>query len=306
MRNNVHQTGLFALLAAAAALPAVLPLEGLGMFGGWLRALSLSGGSGNLAAWGIVLALTALPALGLLWRGRQRWDWLLVLAAVEIFGGLFFLVNPSLLTPLFSEELVRTMWALAAAGSVTATLLAWAVLRGLGRLERAASPGRTMERLLQGAALLLGWLAAWNQCAQLLERIRSVAESNTAPDTALWPTYLILCLLAAADLLPTLLGCGVLLNSGKLARALETDPFGEGTVPAAERLRRQCGRVAALSVLICAGGNLLQMLLFSRLHAARFSVSFPLSTVLLSAALGLLCRYFRRAKAVSDENESII
>ena len=27
---------------------------------------------------------------------------------------------------------------------------------------------------------------------------------------------------------------------------------------------------------------------------------------LLAAVLGLLCRYFRRAKAVSDDNESII
>ena len=37
-----------------------------------------------------------------------------------------------------------------------------------------------------------------------------------------------------------------------------------------------------------------------------FTVSFPLLTVLLAAALDLLCRYLRRAKAVSDDNESII
>ena len=37
-----------------------------------------------------------------------------------------------------------------------------------------------------------------------------------------------------------------------------------------------------------------------------FTVSFPVSTVLLAAAFRLLCRYFRRAKAVSDDNDSII
>ena len=51
--------------------------------GEWLRELSLSGS--NAAAWAIVLALTALPALGLLWRGRRRADWLLLLAAGVCF-----------------------------------------------------------------------------------------------------------------------------------------------------------------------------------------------------------------------------
>ena len=74
----------------------------------------------------------------------------------------------------------------------------------------------------------------------------------------------------------------------------------------AESLSRRCGLTASASVLLCAGGNLLQMLFFSQLHATHFQVAFPFSTVLLSAALGLLCRYFRRAKAVSDDNDTII
>lgn len=283
---------------AAVALPAVLPLEALGRFGGWLRALSLSGPGGNLAAWALVLLLTALPSLGLLWRGRRRWDWLLLLAAGEILAGLYFLVNPTLLHPLLTGELAGRAWAMAAAGSVSATLLAWAVLRGLGQLGTA--PGAVLEKLLGGSALLLGWLAAWAQFWELREAIRA----NAAPD--LLPTNLTLCLLAVLDLLPTLLGCAVLLWGGKLARALEADPFGAGTVALAEKLSRSCGAVAAASVLACAGGNLVQMLLFPLLYDTHFQVSFPFSTVLLAAALGLLCRYFRRAKAVSDDNGTII
>ena len=82
--------------------------------------------------------------------------------------------------------------------------------------------------------------------------------------------------------------------------------FRSETVAEAESLSRRCGLVASSSVLLCAGGNLLQMLLFSQLRTTHFQVAFPFSTVLLSAALGLLCRYFRRAKAVSDDNETII
>ena len=293
-------------LAAVTAVLAVLPLEKLLELGPWLRELSLSGGRGNAAAWAVVLGLTALPALGLLWRGRCWWDLLLLLAAGEIFIGLYFLVNPTLLHALVPGESAGMFWGLAAAGSAGSAVLAWAVLRGLGRLDRVQSLGRTLQRLLTWSAVLIGWLASWKQGAGLLEKIHAAAEANTAPNVDLGPTNVVLCLLAAADLVPMLLGCAVLLWGGELAPALEADPFGGDTVALAERLSRRCGAVAAVSVLLCAGGNLLQMLLFSRLYSTRFTVSFPVSTVLLAAAFRLLCRYFRRAKAVSDDNDSII
>ena len=88
MEQKTKNAALALLLGAGTLLAAVFPLEALTELGGWLRALSLSGGVGNALAWAAVLALTALPALGLLWRGRRRWDWLLALAAAEIFSGL--------------------------------------------------------------------------------------------------------------------------------------------------------------------------------------------------------------------------
>ena len=156
-------------LAAVTAVLAVLPLEKLLELGPWLRELSLSGGRGNAAAWAVVLGLTALPALGLLWRGRCWWDLLLLLAAGEIFTGLYFLVNPTLLHALVPGESAGMFWGLAAAGSAGSAVLAWAVLRGLGRLDRVQSLGRTLQRLLTWSAVLIGWLASWKQGAALLE-----------------------------------------------------------------------------------------------------------------------------------------
>ena len=69
----------------------------LGKLGIWLRELSLSGPAGNVGAWALVLGLAALPGLGLLQRGRSRYDWLLLLASGELLAGLFYLVNPTLL-----------------------------------------------------------------------------------------------------------------------------------------------------------------------------------------------------------------
>ena len=280
-------------------------LEALPRLGRWLRELSLSGPGGNAAAWAVVLALAALPALGLLWRGRCRWDWLLALAGGEILGGLFFLVNPTLLGVPLEGEPAAKLCGLTVAGGTGAVLLAWAVLRWLRALERGAS-GRSVERLLSWAALMAGALAILAQGLDLAGKLQNVASSNTAPGLDLVPTYLTLCLLAAADLVPSLLGCAVLRWGGRLAAALEADPFAGATVALAERVRVRCGWVAAASVLVCAGESVVQMVLFPVLHAASFTVSFPFFTVLLAAVLGLLCQYFRRAKAVSDDNGTII
>ena len=272
--------------------------------GEWLRELSLSGGKGNAAAWGIVLALTALPALGLLWKGRCRYDWLLLLAAAEMLAGLFYLVNPTLLMP---EHDARPFIALAAAGCVGATMLAWAVLRGLKNILAAERPGQTMERLLGWSSWALAFLVTLSQSVSVWQEIRRVTESNTALDTGtLMPTYLTLCVLAVMDLVPTLLCCQVLRWGGKLALRMDADPFGGETVALAEELGGQCARAATLSVSICAAGNLLQFILLPVLRSAHLNVSFPFVPVLLAAVLGLLCRYFRRAKEVSDDNESII
>ena len=88
MEQKTKNAARALLLGAGTLLAAVFPLEALTALGGWLRALSLSGGVGNALAWALVLGLSALPALGLLWRPGSRWDWLLALAAAEIFAGL--------------------------------------------------------------------------------------------------------------------------------------------------------------------------------------------------------------------------
>lgn len=302
MKRILSAAGM-AVLLLTVCLPLLLPAGALPAWGEQLRALSLSGPAGNAAAWAAVLVFTALPALGLFQRPRRGWDLLLLLAAGEIFAGLYLLVNPTLIS---TEYPAAPAAALAMAGSLSATVLAWAVLRWLADAENTPSLGRTLERLLQGAAVLVGLLSAWSAGAAALEKIHAAAQANTVPGAVLWPTNVVIALLAAAGCVPTLLVCGILAGGARLASALEADPFGQDTLALAERVSRGCRRTAAAAVLLCAGGNLLQFMLLPVLRDMHFQVSFPLTAVLLAVALDLLCRYFQRAKAVSDDNESII
>ena len=88
--------------------------------GRWLRSLSLSGSTGNTAAWIFYLCAGALPlALMLFLRTRQqaeKCDWLLLLLSAALYTGLWFFANPSYmdvyLTPIPTGGLAKYTLAL--------------------------------------------------------------------------------------------------------------------------------------------------------------------------------------------------
>ena len=151
-RRNLMLTGGAALLGGALAVLAgrldsagaadalTAPLRWLGA---GLRALSLSGFWGNLAAWAAVLLVCALPALLVFWSGRWkggrgREDWLAALMAPVLFAALYYAVNPTLLS-----RPLDMMFPLAAGGCLLSLLIAWLALKLLRGLE-----GCSQRRLL--------------------------------------------------------------------------------------------------------------------------------------------------------------
>lgn len=291
--------------AAAAAAKALWTVPGESGARTWLRTLSLSGPGGNALAWTLVLTLSVLPALGLLWRGRRRADWLLLLAGVEILAGLYFWVNPTLIFPAELSGIpgLEQGWALAAGCSAAGTLAAWALLRLLGALER--SPAGLLPGVLRWASALYGALAGASAVLDVLRAVEKAAAGNT-DQTRVMTSAALLWTLAVIELIPSVLGAWTLLWGGELSRALDRDPFAGETVALAEAVARRCARVARAALLTAVGGNLLQLICVPAAASVSFSVYLPVGTLALCAALLLLCRYFRRAKAVSDDNDSII
>lgn len=279
------------------------PLAG---FGQWLRGLSLSGSAGNAGAWAITMIISLLPALGLLWKGRSHADWLLLLTAAELFAGLYFLVNPAMVYPGVSGldgTLMAQSWGLVAGCCVIGTLAAWVLLRVLEKLER--KPAGLLPGLLLWAAVICALLVGGGTVQNLLADMAAVAEGNTDP-ARVTSSHLLLAVLALIRAIPQLLACWVLLWGGRLAAALDAAPFEEETVALAETIARRCGLVARASLLVAVAGNLLQLLCFSGAASIHVIIHLPVLTLALCAVLLLLCRYFRRAKAVNDDNATII
>lgn len=274
-------------------------------FGRWLRALSLGSGLGNIGAWAIVLALTALPLVFLfLVRRKGGWvreDGLLGLLAVLLFLLCYFGANPSLL-----GRPAGDFFPLACGGAALSAAAAWFVFQILRALEaaeteRLAAAGRV---LLTGCAVLVAFSAGYTQMAALLNRWDAVVEGNTAGGYG--PTLFMLAVLAILTAIPDLLAALTLLWGGELAAMLGSLTFERETVALCGRIARGCRSVTGAAMAIAVGTNLLQLALLGVLRSTYFSVVIPLFPLVLSAALYLLCRCLQRGRELQDDSDSII
>lgn len=295
LSRAASETDLFSMVTAPGTL-----------LGGALRSLSLSGWAGNLAAWMIVILVSALP---LLWfslrRRRERCpeDWLLCLLTPELFVLLYTLVNPSLIS-----SPAAPFFPLAVIGTLLATLVSWLILRLLRGMDHCPSKrlGATFELLLVGSSALLAFSALYTQLADFLTLCTSVTEGNTAQPEVARFTCLVLGLLALLKVIPYLLGAVVLLWGGQLAKTLGETAFDQQAVTLGEKTAQGCRSVVQITVLLVVFRNLLQLALFSQLSESHFTVELPLFPLLLSTALFLLCRCLRQGKDLQEDNDSII
>ncbi len=278
------------------------------LLGQSLRELSLGGFGGNLLAWLSVLALSALPLLGLLKRsGKNRGaDLLLPLASVELLAMLYFLVNPTRLSARLlwmGQTEIRCLWALTSMGAVIATLGAWILLGFLDRMERRAA--RLLPGLLLLCAYALSFLNSFQGAEELVSELASVKAGNTEEQLHTYAIILkSLCL--GIRLIPTFLSAKVLLWAAELARLVETDPFGEDTLIKGKITAVHCKKTAVYTVLCSLAANLLQLFTLPYLADIQIRVYFSLEALVLCSTLFLLCGYFRRAKELHDDNASII
>lgn len=309
-RSIIFTAGAFILgciLAVLLGTPSADQLTNpLANFGNFLRNLSLKSGPGNVGAWAIVIVLSALPLLGFLWKKRSKADYLLFLSVAEIFAMLYYLVNPTKVSQMLSwmdTGTVAKAWALISAGCVTGTIVCWVLLRLLKVLGQ--KPAGILPTFLFWTAVIYTFLLAFSGVQGIESAVIELAKGNSQ-ESLIGSSRNMLIVIHILALIPDILGVWVILLAGKLTLALEREPFAEETVMLAEQISGKAFFAAKLSLLLTVLENVLQMICFSKLLKVHMEIKIPLLTLVLCAALMLLCKYFRRAKEVNDDNASII
>lgn len=293
-------------------LPDLLSTPGQG-----LRELSLSGPWGNTGAWAITLVVTLLPLLLLVLpknRGPLVWeDWLLLPACGVGFCMVFFSVNPTFLPMQLPE-----IWPFVSLCVYLSLLAAWLVLRVLRRLEgqEAGQLAGVLRILLWACALLAAFGTAYSRISAFVsqavqaslnslssyELVFDANSINDAVTTGLILQFILMLLPLVADLFTAFL----LAQAASLTAVLKAGLFSQEAVERCALTARWCRQLVVWSALLTVLKNLFQLTFLAFPLQSHFQVYIPLSSLVLAAALYLLCRCLQQGKELQEDNQSII
>ena len=300
-------------------------IEGLSVpfvwLGEGLRALSLGGVGGNIVAWAVVLLLSAIPLVGVVVvhrHGTVTWvEGLLALASVQSITLLYLMVNPTQITHPIGFD-VSVMYVFVAGSAIVSTLIGYGLLKGIQHLVhfKLGNP----SRLFFGFGLIFLFLVTGIEVFNLMAELDAVRAGNVMPEGMMFSGVLagakmsggtkftesLLIVLTAVELIPTLATGLLIVMAGDLFAAIGNAPFEEETVAQAQELAKGSWAVAVVAVVLGIGTNLVQVMLFSRLHSLHILINVPLMTLVVAGLLLVMSEYAGRGKVIQEEINSII
>lgn len=315
---------LYCLLGATAIVSAVLAaLPGIaeGVFTSLaafpfeqialgLRALSLSGAGGNIAAIVIYTVLCLLPAalaLLKLRKGFKGEDILIPILSIALFPALFYMINPALLTGSYGMGFAPVTVALLG-GGCWCIIISWLLLKLVRRSGESDRSG--IEKYLRICVIVMAFVftvAAFNGgVSGLVAALEKLREGNTGGAVNTAPTIAFLAVQAVVAALPYVLDAIVAVKGAQLLSAMALDRYSAETVEKAEKLASFSVLTLKLTVLVSLAFNLLQLVLIKRLLVVAVEVVLPLGSLAFMLGAALLSRFVRENKALKDDNDLFI
>lgn len=280
---------------------AVMPFS---LLGKGLRALSLSGLAGNIAAIVIYATVCILPLVLILRKKKEKEDWLLVLGSAMLFYVLYLMINPGLMPNGMSSNVGSVILC----GTVVSVFVSWGILKLLRK-------GETMEigsgyhalRVLLGACAALYIVAGFGIGAgELKAEIEAVRTGNTMPGQNLLDTYIFLFLIFAVQTLEYTLDACLMLLGIDLTKELEQNPYSESCVIAAGNMSKKAQGYLTAILLSNMVLNIAQVLAASRLYNIDAMVRIPVFSVALCLGSMALTRLLGQGKQIKEENDLYI
>lgn len=297
------------ILPRAFTAVMAFPFEQIGL---GLRALSLSGDTGNIISIVLYTTLCLIP-VGILYslkkvRRLYPEDALLAVLSIVLFAVVYMMINPGLLGPYFGDAAGQSVTKAVLGGMAYSVLIGYAVLRIL-RLFFHADTGRLqkyLEILLCALNALFVYLAFGAYFSSLMDSFDALRSRNTGNEQSLGMSYLFLVLQYVVNALPYILDVLVVFAALELLDELSADRYSEAAVNASEKLSRLCGMALAVIVISNIGFNLLQLVFIKMLAVMNGSVQIPLISVAFTLAVLLLAQYIKENKQLKDDNDMFI
>jgi hypothetical protein len=232
--------------------------------GGLLRALSLAGAFGNIAAILLYAALGLAPLLLLFWRVRKKKahleDSLLVALSALLFFMMYLMINPALISKMFVPGSMSGVGKAVLGGTFYSLLIGYLIFRLLRRISRSGT-----AEMLKWLQLIFALIAAalvfsvfYLALLGIIGNIQEVKLANTDPAVSLAMTNTFIVIRFVLQQIPVFLA----VVTGAHA-AVQLEPvFRHNLHHRAVALRRRRGRLPRLYM-------------DGRQGACRFGVGFP-------------------------------
>ena len=273
-----------------------------------LRALSLSGTGGNAAAIAIYVVLSLFPMGIFIWRmckaPRDAEQLLLPLMSATLFGVLYVMVNPALLSRMQLPG--KAIGQAALGGLLYAELCAYLVLRILRGAFRAdaAQLRRYLTALLAALGVVFVYAAFGANVTELFSQLDALQTANTDGGALGW-TRAFLVLRMIADSVSLVLDVWVILAALALLSARKVGDS-EQAAAAAEKIAARSRISLSVSVLLPLTLYIAQLLMAGKLRQTAFSVSLPLQSVAFCLGTLLLVRLMQENRRLQADNDLFI
>lgn len=308
-----QQMILILAVIAAVVLMAVVPMDGGVLYllawpfvaaGQGLRAMSLSGGAGNLAAIGLYVLMCLWPLTLKLGRKWKKEDWLLVLGVGVMFYVMYGLINPGILPMTLGSEAGQVQLSF----GIYSVVVSWGIIKLLlaGAQVRQEKIYSALRLFLMICAVEMVAVAVGMGWQNFRAAVEAAREANTWPGTNLLPTYVFLFLNYAASAAEYVLDAAVMLCGAALLTELERDAYSEACVAAADRVAMWCRRSLMITTLTTLILNLGQVFCAGWLHVTNVELRLPILSMAIAFGAMALTRLLVQGRELKEDNDLFI
>ena len=324
-----HSLGLSGAAGITAGSLFTFPFA---QIGDGLRALSLSGTVGNIAAIILYILFCGSPLLVLLGIHRKRKvypeDGLLAGLSVMLFFAMYLMINPGLISGALGSQVGAAGTGKAVLSVVLySVLVGYLVLRVLRRSRTADM--EKLQNYFNVILYLLGVVFIWGAFGVGLGELRSalteLAAGNTAYGDSLFGeaffgsglggglsggslglSRAFLVIRYVTDALPYLLDTVIVLTGLDLLEAMKENRYGEETLALARKLSGQCVKFLSATVLCNLIFNVLQLIFLKNLLVVNATVQLPVLSILFVLIVLFLTKMLTENKELKDDNDLFV